>query len=502
MDNYLSAIGPPASSRPSGRRCPDRAPTACAFSRPGLRGLLCWLLAGWLLLAPAAANALSITEEENLGKEFSRMVEQQYPVVKDPFIVAYINRLGRRILTAFPPQPFEYRFNVINEDVYNAFAGPGGNVYFNSGLITALKYEDELAGIVAHEIAHVDSRHISEQIERSKKINTAMLAGVVASIFLGGAGASTAAGALGVGTMAAGQSATLSYSRKNEIEADKKGLMYMADAGYAKAGMLGALNTIRSKQWFGREHIPTYLSTHPAVEDRLVYIGSVLDQEPRDNAWQSRPSTAFHIVQARLIALYSDPETGIKRLEGMLNQVVDVPTAQYGLGLALMQKGEMPAAIEHLSAAAAALPSWPVVRGDLGAAYFLAGQYDAARTTLTAVLQQDPESLSARLYLGRTLLQMGYLEDAVANLDLAAWENPDDGDTQYYLGEAYHRLGNAALAHYHLGAAYFIRKNARSAAFHLNRALEAGLPPEEADTAKEMLAKVEEMAGKKRSKKP
>lgn len=455
-------------------------------------------MTAWLLMAPQVASAISITEEESLGKEFVRMVEHQYEVIKDPFIVAYINRLGRRILSAFPPQPFEYHFSVIKEDVYNAFAGPGGNVYFNSGLIIALDYEDELAGIMAHEIGHVDSRHISEQIERSKKINTAMLAGVVASIFLGGAGAATASSALGVGSLAAGQSATLAYSRQNEIEADKKGLKYMAESGFAKEAMLDALNVIRSKQWFGRESVPTYLMTHPALEDRLAYIGSVVDQSAHSDDWKSRPEVAFQIVRARLTALYSDPETALLQLQGDVKRNPEALIARYGLGLALMRKGDFAGAITNLTAAAQMQPAWPIIRGDLGVAYFLGGRYDEAQDVLQSAIDADPTDSAARLYLGRTLLQSGDLSAAVEQLDQAALESPEDSDAQWYLGEAYHRIGNTAQAHFHLGTAYVIRRNFSSARFHLEQALAAGLPTGQTEEAKKMLEELGGSRGKKK----
>ncbi len=454
--------------------------------------MLSSLLAAWLVIAPATATGISITEEESLGRDFARMVEQQYQVIKDPFVVSYINRLGKRILSAFPPQPFVYRFNVVEEEVYNAFAGPGGNVYFNSGLIVALEHEDALAGIVAHEIGHVDSRHISERIERSKKINAAMMAGMVASIFLGGAGAATAANALGVGSVAAGQSATLAYTRKDEIEADKKGLQYMVDAGYSKAGLLAALNTIRSKQWFGREHVPTYLMTHPALEDRLAYIGAEVDQGARNLDWQSRRVPEYQIVRARLLALYSDPETGLLSLQGAVGRNPNDPFSQYGLGLALLRKGASGEAIGHLETASVMLPAWPIIRSDLGAAYFQVGRYDDARNVLQAVLDQTPDDANAGFYLGRALLEAGYLGEAVQQLEAIAATDPLNSDAQYYLGEAQHKLGNAAQAHFHLGVASYIRRNARSAVFHLERALAAGLPAEQAEDAEKMLERLSE----------
>jgi predicted Zn-dependent protease len=389
---------------------------------------------------------------------------------------------------------------VVQEDVYNAFAGPGGFVYFNSGLIAALDAEEELAGIVAHEIAHVDSRHISERIERSKKINTAMMAGLLASVLLGGAGAATAASALGVGSMAAGQSASLAYSRQDEIEADKKGLKYMREAGYDIRGLLNALNTIRSKQWFGREQIPTYLMTHPAVEDRLIYIGAVLgDSEAAPRVGPVR-TTAFDVAKARIIALYSDPENSLLRLKNDITREPDDSMAQYGYGLALARKGELADAVNHLEAAAVLEPDIPIVLADLGRVYFLAGQTADARDVLTAVTRQDPDTQEAHYYLARTYLQLGLLGDAIAAFERAAELDPRDDDTQFYMGEAYYRLGEQLYAHYHLGKAYFLRRSLRSAEFHLQRARQLEPPADILRDIEDMMETIKAAKTKKKRK--
>ncbi|MFW6335163.1 MAG: M48 family metalloprotease, partial [Desulfosalsimonas sp.] len=113
-----------------------------------------------VLLPPAGSWAqMSVKDEKELAEEFLETVHRHFTVIEDPVIHNYINELGGRIVNALPPQPFEYKFHVIKQDSINAFAGPAGNIFVFSGLIEALDTESELAGILAHEIAHVSARH-------------------------------------------------------------------------------------------------------------------------------------------------------------------------------------------------------------------------------------------------------------------------------------------------------------------------------------------------------
>ena len=250
-------------------------------------------------LGPPAATGITIKEEEDLAREFLRYVTLQFEIIDDPIIVEYVNSVGKKILAKVPPQPFPYHFYVVKQDVYNAFATPAGHVFVYSGLIEAMDNEDELAGILAHEISHVICRHISQKIERSKLISIATLAGVAAGMLLGAAGGGQAAGALTMGSMAAGQSASLAFSRENEIQADQVGMVYLTDAGYTGEGLLTVLNKIRAKQWYGSNQVPTYLMTHPAVEDRLAYIDTYLASRKKDNKTIQPVNTeAFRLVHA------------------------------------------------------------------------------------------------------------------------------------------------------------------------------------------------------------
>jgi predicted Zn-dependent protease len=217
------------------------------------------------ILFPQVAGCISVKEEEELSHEFMKVVFKKFKLIKAPVIVNYVNEIGQKIVSAYPSQPFKYRFYVIKEDSYNAFASPAGHIFINSGLIEAMESEEELAGLISHEIAHVHLRHISQKIERSKKIGIATLAGIVAGVLLG-------SGEVAVGAAAAGQTAALAYSREDEAEADQVGLEYLNRAGYSAEGLLLVLKKMRGKQWFGSNQIPTYLQTHPASESRMANI--------------------------------------------------------------------------------------------------------------------------------------------------------------------------------------------------------------------------------------
>ncbi len=250
------------------------------------------VILGLQFSAPGPAAGITIQEEETLGREFMKLASRRYRIINDPAIAGYVNEIGRRLLAQIPPQPFQYRFFVIQQDVYNAFAGPAGHIFINSGLIEAMENEDELAGIMAHEITHVQARHISQRIERSSRIQWAALAGMVAGIFLGMGGAAEAGNALSMGSVAATQSAALAYSRQDEMQADELGIDTLSRAGYSGAAMLTMLQKIRDQKWFGPSEVPSYLMTHPAVDDRLAYLDTWIQGHPDTVALMGRFSAS------------------------------------------------------------------------------------------------------------------------------------------------------------------------------------------------------------------
>ena len=438
--------------------------------------LTCLLLSSNLVV-PANSLGITIQEERELAKEFMTVIEARYTLVKDPVIVDYVNRIGKRILAAMPPQPYDYQFHVIHEDIYNAFATPAGHIFINTGLFAALESEEELAGILGHEIAHVVCRHISQRIESSKKINMAALAGMVAGVLLGAGGAGAAASALTVGSAAAGQALALAYSREDEMQADQLGLGFLTGAGYTGEGLLTSLEKIRSKQWYGSDQIPTYLTTHPASESRMSYIDNWLHQNHPEPVAERQPTGGFELAHTRVVALYSDVKSAISRFRLAVEKNPEDSMAHYGYALALSRLDRWTEAIEHMRRAIEGNAMATDMLQDLGKLYYYSGQYENAIGALS--VSQSERFPEGQLYLGRTQLELGHFAEATRTLEDLVHNHDDYTDAYYYLGQSSGRMGDMYNAHFNLGRFYRRQKERKNAQFHLNRALKLAATPAE-----------------------
>lgn len=433
------------------------------------------------ILFPKHAAGITVKEEEELSREFMKMVLRSSKLIISPLPVNYVNEVGKRLVSVFPPQPFPFRFYIIKEEVYNAFAAPAGHIFINSGLFEAMENEEELAGILAHEISHTVCRHISQKIERSSKISLITLAGLAASLFMGGG---AIANALGVGSIAAGQSLSLAYSREDERQADQLGLKYLHEAGYSSAGLLTMLKKIRNKQWFGSEDIPGYLMTHPAVEERIVYIegdGAGGRAENRKSGFDFRRAHAY------LTAVYGDEDAALKRFESDILKNPDDPVSNYGYGLILARTGNRGKAIAYLKKALGKNPFDFYILKDLGITYFSDGQYAEALKTLEGSLSLDPSDPEGLLFMGRTQLELQQFRSAESAFESLLEKHPDYRQAFYFLGEACGRQEKADLSHYWLGLYYEYRGDMRNALFHLERSLKLTANPDKKAEIEEKL---------------
>jgi len=426
---------------------------------------------------PKTALCISVKKEEEMGREFMRVVLEHFELIEDPFIVNYVNKIGNKIILALPPQPFNYHFYIIKEDTYNAFASPAGNIFINSGLFEAMENEEELAGILSHEIAHVVCRHISQRIESQSKIGLITLAGIAAGIFLGLEGAGTASSALTLGSVAAGQSISLAYSREDEIQADQIGLTYLNKAGYSGSGLLTMLKKIRSKQWFGSDQIPTYLTTHPASEDRIVYIGSWLEtsEKPSGQVFNIDPYD-FQTTHMRFVSMHGEESIVLKKFETRIAESPSDSMALYGYGLVLARTGNLKDAEINLKKALEKRAFDSHLLKDLGRIYFLDGRYEEALKTLEASLSIAPDDMECLFFLGRTQTGLGRYGNAENTFEKLIEKDPDYNQALYFLGDAYGRHGRMADAHYYLGLYYKNEGDFKNAEFHLKRALKTNDP--------------------------
>jgi len=448
------------------------------------------------------ASGLTIKEEEDLSRQIMSVIFNYYEWIDDPVVDDYINTLGYRLLAYLPEVIFKYRFYVIKADAFNAFAIPGGKIFINSGLLNVMENEDELAGILSHEIAHVYCRHISQKIERSKKVSMATLAGAAAGVLLGAAtGSGEAAQALTMGSMAAGQTAELAYSRENEIQADQVGLDYLNKAGYGAEGLLEILKKMRSEQWFGSETVPTYLMTHPAVEDRIAYVDTWLATHPKKPEGASKTRNVnFERVQALVLTRYGDEKTVLANLEAAVRTDPQDALAHWRYGLILARVSRHDEAIDQIKIALTKRAFDTRILADLGRIYYLDGQYQKAVTILQNVLKRKPDDLECILFLGLSQMELGQFKAASDYFYSLLKKHPAYSQGYYLLGQSLGKEGNLGEAHYYLGVFYLRKREFKSATVHFKKALKNTDDIERKQKIEEILAKLNKATGKDEKK--
>lgn len=275
--------------------------------------LVCSLMcSAALLVCPVPSRAalfgeFTLKDEMEMGREFDALVRSSMPLVEDPEIRNYVQDIVNRIVGTLPPQPYKFRTSVLLEPSLNAFATPGGFVFVHTGLIQNLNHESELAGVLAHEIAHVTQRHIAKRMERGQVVSLATLAAAVAGLAAGGR--RTGGGSSHGGRPARPvPPAMLNYSRADESDADRFGLRYLTEAGYNPAGLSGAFRNIQELSWGRAGAIPTYLSTHPGITERLSLLEAHLKSLPRAQRDRRDDDRRFLRVHTLIWARYGDAQ--------------------------------------------------------------------------------------------------------------------------------------------------------------------------------------------------
>ena len=236
----------------------------------------------------------SIEKEVRLGREAAAEVDRQAKFVDDPVITEYVNRVGQNIvLHSDSKVPFTIK--VIDSDEVNAFALPGGFFYVNKGLILAADNEAELAGVMAHEIAHVAARHA---VENQAKASLLEYAAIGASIFLGGIPGMIYQNTAGIGLLGI----FMKFSRGAEEEADKLGVQYMWAAGYDPGAMATMFEKLEAKNKKKPGFIARAFSTHPAPPDRRAAALALAARFPENEEYVIS-SSEFQRVKGRLLRL-------------------------------------------------------------------------------------------------------------------------------------------------------------------------------------------------------
>lgn len=252
------------------------------------------------LLLPLACGTLSIQEEQQLGAELRREVQSQLRFVNDPVVTQYVERIGRSIVQAAGPQPFPYRFYVVEDEELNAFAMPAGHVYIHTGVLLKARNVSELAGVIGHEVGHVALRHIAENYRKQQGAGLFQNALVLAGALLGGQGGAVAANVVGgLGTMAV----INSFTREAEREADAFAVEVLPRAGYDPLGIVTFFETLQRE---GGARPPEFLSSHPAPASRMQEARARIAEARLPGGLRVTDGGRLEIIQRRIRLLTGD----------------------------------------------------------------------------------------------------------------------------------------------------------------------------------------------------
>lgn len=283
--------------------------------------------------SPADA-VLPKSEESRIGRAIMAQIRRGGDVIEDPIVNEYISNIGARLAAHANDGDHEFNFFVIEDRRINAFALPGGYIGIHTGLLEATRNEDELAGVIGHEIAHVTQRHIARAIhanQRQSLISTAIMLGAVLA-GVAGAGGDVVQGGMAVAQGSAAQ-AQINFTRANEHEADRIGIRALSEAGFDPFGMASFFEVMSRQQPADLNmRLPEFLRTHPVTTDRIAEARNRARDLPRT---QSTDSVSYGIARARVkVQSFERSEDAVAYFESL---TVDSVANRYGLAVAYLR---------------------------------------------------------------------------------------------------------------------------------------------------------------------
>jgi predicted Zn-dependent protease len=348
---------------------------------------LATFLAALLLTAVAAADprwdlpdigspadtVFTRNQAESIGRTVLRQLREQGVVLEDPEVAEYIPALGQRIVPHAHEGEHRFSFFVVNEDAINAFALPGGYIGINTGLITATRSESELAGVLAHEIAHVTQNHIARRIAGTGKTSILATAAILAAILLGAGGDMVPAVIASAQGLAVQEQ--INYTRANEYEADRVGLEYLARAEFDPKGMPSFFEVLSRQAALPGSRLPEFLQTHPLSSTR---VAETWGRAERIEVREVRESRSYALMRARIEVFNArSADDALVHFEGRVrNQAKASSADRYGYGLALLRAGRHAEAVEVFRPLLASDENTVVFHSALGEALILSGRVE------------------------------------------------------------------------------------------------------------------------------
>jgi len=410
-------------------------------------------------LGESSTSLFSSEFEYQLGRAWLREFRSQVPTVDDPLLFDYLDNLVYTLAAHSKLEDRRIDLVIVDNPTINAFAVPGGVIGVHNGLLLWAETEDELATVLAHEIAHLSQRHFSRGVEFQKRMQPLTLAAMLASfVLMATTGGDTGMAALSA-TQAAAQDSALRYSRGNEQEADRIGMQTMVDADMdPHAAPVMFERMLQATRYSSGEQIPEFLRSHPLSESRIA------DTRNRARTYPSKqrdPDVTYQLMRSRVITELSEtPELAVARFRGELTGTPrSREAAIYGLVLALTASGRTDEASLELDSIWAASPNrleYVIADAEIDMAR---NQPDRAVKKLAKRLEVSPGNHPLTMTYATALMRSQQSHVAEEVLVAQSKRRPNDPALWYLLAEVQGLSGNILGLH-QSRAEYFILNGA------------------------------------------
>jgi len=424
-------------------------------------------------LGDIAGSEFSVAAERRIGLQIMHEIRWREPAfLDDPDVEAYLNQLGGRLAAVSADPGTGFYFFAINDPAINAFAMPGGYIGVHAGLILAAQSESELAGVMAHEIAHVTQRHIARQVFQSKKIGMASMVAMGLAL-LAARSNGQVAGAAAVTSQAGAISAQLAFSRDFERESDRVGFDLLSRAGFDPRGMSLFFERLQKAVRLYENNATAYLRTHPLSGERVTDMQNRELQVPYR---QIPDSVDFQLVRARLRAQQGIPAEAVRDFENLLaeGKHAQRPAALYGLAQAQFRARNWPAAEKALREARTAKNGSAMIEHLLADVRIAQGDVEGGLAIYRSAAERFPRHHGLVFGYAAALVAAKRYPEALRFVDAQLSAFPDEVRLYRLRAESYAGLGRRAPQHLALAEAAALQGQTQAAIEQLNLAQRAG----------------------------
>ncbi|HFD11275.1 MAG TPA: M48 family peptidase [Crenotrichaceae bacterium] len=420
----------------------------------------------------SSGRLITPEEERKFGKRFYEFINEKATLNKDLEVHEYIESLGQHLVKGSDLSQAPFHFFVVMDPAINAFAGPGGYIGINAGLILKSNREGELASVMAHEIAHVTQRHLYRAYEASKQLSVPATMATIASLLLGFVSPELAQAAL-IATQAGNIQYQINFTRDNEQEADRVGMQILSQSEYDPRNMVAFFETLQNASRLYGSGPPEFLRTHPLTTSRIADAAARAEKFPRYN---EKDNLTYELIKTKLelveqedkprqssVVVDSDAHnTGLTGVQSLAEQ--------YKQALIYSKTDQSRQALSLLRTLVQQHPEQLLFTTALASAEVQAGNITKAVSIWKKAYQSAPLRLSILMPYVQALLDNQQTAEARELLQHAIWNGARLPALYKALAQAYYKQNQKAQAHRYLGEYHHLRGELEEAVTQLRLA--------------------------------